>query len=82
MSIKYIIYFLIFEIVILFISTRLNFFYAKMKRNKEECSDAASNKNRSKKPYYFVLQIVKMKILYFPKFYILFKILFKISKIL
>lgn len=75
MSIKYIIYFLIFEIV-------MNFLYAKMKRNKEECSDAASNKNRSKKPYYFVLQIVKMKILYFPKFYILFKILFKISKIL
>lgn len=67
MSIKYIIYFLIFEIV-------MNFLYAKMKRNKEECSDAASNKNRSKKPYYFVLQIVKMKILYFPKFYILFKI--------
>lgn len=75
MSIKYIIYFLIFEIV-------MNFLYAKMKRNKEECSDAASNKNRSKKPYYFVLQIVKMKIWYFPKFYILFKILFKISKIL
>lgn len=45
-----------------------------MERNKEEYSNKNRLKeNESRKPYYFMLQILKMKILYLLKFYILLK---------